>query len=265
MKSIIKSAILFSLLIAFTACSSDDDVNNLDASVSAGSLDITFNNMVGDEDFQLDKEYSVNGEDVSLSQVRYWISNIKLINDDGESIEIPESYFLIEETGAISIQDGAYEYPAKNRDVINIASVPGGTYTDIEFSVGVDQVYNDNLSLQAGELSQLNGMTNISWMWHTSYIFASIKGNKAGNDNNLVFETGLNDNYKTVTIDLEDALQIDGTSTGKIQLKADIAAILDGIDIEETPVIGAATPEAMELMATNFETKVFTWMSLSNE
>tara|TARA_B100000953_G_scaffold299255_1_gene298603 strand:+ start:1076 stop:1921 length:846 start_codon:yes stop_codon:yes gene_type:complete len=265
MKAILKATILCSALTLFMACSDDDAIESIDASVTPGSLDLTLDTMVGNEDFQLDTEYSIAGERVSFTQFRYWVSNIVLINKAGEHVEIPNSYFLIEETGALSIQDGAYEYPPNKRETINLSAVPGGEYIGIEFGIGIDQRYNDNLSLQAGELSQLNGMTNISWMWHTSYIFTSIKGSLLDDDTTLILETGLNDNYHTVNVALENAVEVSNTAAQEILLHVDLASIIEGIDVRTTPVVGASTPEAMELMANNFAYKSFTVAPVANE
>lgn len=267
MKALLKLTVIFSILISLVACSSDDSLDAIDASIEQpGSLDLTFNAMVDDEDFQLDKEYSIHGEQVSFNQLRYWISNVSLISESGERVEIPNSYFLLEETEAISVQDGAYQYPAKKRETISLENIPAGDYKEIEFSVGIDSTYNNNLSLQAGELSQLNGMTNISWMWHTSYIFSSLKGTNLGDESNLILETGLNSSYRKVIVALPETLTLNSSKEGFINLKVNIPSILDGVNLGETPMVGASTPEAMELMANNFQDKVFTYdPAMNNE
>ena len=254
MKTYIRLSILSVISILFIACSDDDDSNtsqNLELE-QQGALNLTFDAVVENEDFELHKTYTINNEEVSFSQLRYWVSNVVLIDSQGNRFEVPNSYYLLEENEAISVQEGSYEYPANKRETITLTELPAGDYTAIEFGIGIDEAYNDNLSLQAGELSQLNGMTNISWMWHTSYIFTSIKGKLLTDDTELVLETGLNENFSTVSLVFEEPVSISAENNEALNLTTNVAAILSGINFSETPVIGAATPEAMSLMATNF-------------
>lgn len=259
-------SILVLLIISLTSCSSDDDTISTDLTVtSPGELAITFDNQVGDADFVLNQEFTINGQTVTLNQLRYWVSNISLINDEVETVAIADSYFLIEETDAISIQDGAYEYPATKRETVTLSGIPAGNYTGISYAIGIDSKYNDNLSLQAGELSQLNGMTNISWMWHTSYIFTSVKGNIANSETALKLETGLNDSYRELSLSFDKALVVDASESNDLVIKADISGMLQGIDFTETPEIGASTPEAMNLMADNFQNVTFSLEAATDE
>jgi len=258
-------SILILLITLFTSCSNDDDIATTDLTASEpGAINLTFDSQVAGEPFTLDQTYTINGESITINQLRYWVSNIVLINEAGEAVALPESYFLIEETGTISIQDGAYEYPATQRESIALSGIPAGEYTDIQFSIGIDSQYNDNLSLQAGELSQLNGMTNISWMWHTSYIFASVKG-MLNNATELTLETGLNSSYRTLTIPFSEAISVNGSTNNTVTIASEITGMLEGIDFAETPIIGASTPEAMTVMADNFQNTTFTLQSDSNE
>lgn len=259
MKTFLNYLTAFLFISLTIACSSDDNIDDYDSSIDQpGALDLTFSTMVDNEEFTLNKAYTINETPVSFKQFRYWVSNISLTTSSGEQAVIPDSYFLIEETDAISIQDGAYEYPARKRQTINMENIPSGDYDEIVFSIGVDSTYNNNLSLHAGELSQLNGMTNISWMWHTSYIFSSIKGINMSDDTELILETGLNSSYRTVTIPLNQPMRINSSNKESVNLKVDLTALMNGLKLDETPTIGAATPEAMEIMADNYSNSVFT-------
>ncbi len=143
-----------------------------------------------------------------------------------------------------------------------MVALPSGSYTKIRFSVGVDETFNNNLSLQAGELSQLNGMTNISWMWHTSYIFSSLKGKNVATNGNILVETGLNANYRTIEITLPTALVISSSTLGTLNINVDVAKILQNIDLVANPTVSASTPAAMTTVANNFKDNVFTVVSV---
>lgn len=253
MKTYIRLSILTLLSILFVACSNDDDNSTNNSNLQQpGVLSLNFDAVVENENFELNKTYTINNEQVSFSQFRYWISNVVLIDNKGNRFDVPNSYYLMEETEAISIQDDNYEYPPSKRETITLIDLPSGDYTNIEFGIGVDADYNDNLSLQAGELSQLNGMTNISWMWHTSYIFTSIKGKIESDDTTLVLETGLNENFSTVNLHFNEPIIVSAQENASVNFSTNIAAILSGLNFNETPEIGAATPEEMSIMANNF-------------
>ena len=91
-------SILILLITLFTSCSNDDDIATTDLTASEpGAINLTFDSQVAGEPFTLDQIYTINGESITINQLRYWVSNIVLINEAGEAVALPESYFLIEE------------------------------------------------------------------------------------------------------------------------------------------------------------------------
>lgn len=83
-----------------------------EAAPEPGQLQIKFDNMLGNEDFQLQKNYLINGSNYKFENFRYWISNIRLQKEDGSWYSISNSYYLIEETGSIDIQERQFKYAA---------------------------------------------------------------------------------------------------------------------------------------------------------
>ncbi|MBO9673499.1 MAG: hypothetical protein J7577_08645 [Sphingobacteriaceae bacterium] len=248
--------ILLSALL-FTSCSKDAQLAAVNE--SEGKATLTFDAVVGISDFALDKDFTVGTKTWNFTQLRYWVSNVVLVKASGEEYAVPNSYYLIEENKAAET-NSAYIYPANKRESVELAGIPAGDYKAIRFSVGVPEKYNNNLSLQAGELSQLNGMTNVSWMWATSYIFSSLKGKvtEAATTKTIAVETGLNTNFKTVALNLPSALHISSAKSTTILLNADVTRITDGIDIMSTPVVGASQATVMAAVAANYSGKVFT-------
>jgi len=241
--------------VFFTACSKDDD--NVTPTEFNGQAVLNFNSMVNTDDFELNKDFTINGATYNFTQLRYWVSNVSLTNDKGQTYKVPDSYYLVEELNAIPVQEGSFEYPARKREDVTINDIPAGNYKSVTFSIGVDSVHNNNLSLQAGELSQMNGMTNISWMWHTSYIFSSLKGTMTagGASSNITVETGLNTNYRTLTVNLPAAINISSAAQARINLDIDVTKIITGLDLAKTPVIGAAQKTEMTMVADNYAQK----------
>lgn len=224
-----------------------------------GKAAVTFDAKVGSADFALNQNFSINNQTFQFTHFRYWVSNVSFIKEDGSKYSVPNSYYLIEENGAVAVQEGDFTYPANKRETVNFTNIPKGSYRGIEFSIGVDQRYNDNLSLQAGELSQLNGMTNISWMWHTTYIFTALAGKvtEASTTKNIKVETGINSNYKTVTLNFPAPIAISSKEDVSLNLAVDVAKVLDGINVFANPTIGANVPAIMSAVATNYQSKVF--------
>ncbi|RFS26740.1 hypothetical protein DVR12_02850 [Chitinophaga silvatica] len=245
------------------SCSKDDKKDNISP---IGQATLTFDSRVNTEDFALNKDFTIGGTKYKFTQLRYWVSNVSLINDKGETYNVPNSYFLLEENNAIDVQGGAFSYPARKREEVTISDIPAGNYKAVSFSIGVDAEHNDNLSLQAGELSQLNGMTNISWMWHTSYIFSSLKGSRiVGTDTTgITVETGLNTNYRSLKVDLPAAVAIGG-KTASIKFNVDVTKIIEGLDLAKTPVIGASQKTEMTLVADNYSKKAILVSGTSNK
>ncbi len=240
----------------FTSCSSDDDSNTLN-NPAIGNAEITFDSRVANADFALDTPFTINNNSYQFENLRYWVSNVELINSNNEAFSVPNSFYLIEETKEIGVQDGSFVYPATKRETVKINAIPSDSYSKIRFSIGVDATHNGNLSLQSGELSQLNGMTNVSWMWHTSYIFSSLKGKNTATNTAISVETGLNTNYRTVEVILPSELLVTNSAVAKIVLNVDVAKILQNVDLTATPTVSASTPAAMTIVADNFGTNVF--------
>jgi hypothetical protein len=247
-------------LISLNSCSNDDDNTTPDVS---GNAQINFDAKVGTADFALNTPFTIAGQSLQFERLRYWISDVKLMNAKNENYSVANSYFLMEEINEILVQE-KFKYTAKKREAIDLTAVPSGSYTKIIFSVGVDATHNDNMSIQAGELSQLNGMTNVSWMWHTSYIFSSLIGKNTTPTTpvSIAVETGLNTNFRTVEITLPTALVVTNSKTAKLNLNVDLLQIIKDIDLVTNPKVSASKPELMTKVSDNFKNNVFTVKSV---
>ena len=243
--------------LLFASCDKTED--NITLAEIEGKATVTFDAVVGTTDFALDKDFTANAKTWKFSQLRYWVSNVVLVNASGTEVAIPNSYYLIEENKAVPTNSD-FVYPANKRETVTLSDIPAGDYKSIKFSVGVPERFNNNLSLQAGELSQLNGMTNISWMWATSYIFSSLKGTvtEGATTKTLMVETGLNANFKKVALNLPGTIHIGSNKSTAIVVNTDVAKITDGVDIMATPSVGASQSTVMAAVANNYSSKVFT-------
>jgi hypothetical protein len=103
--------------------------------------------------------HPASGETITFTTLKYYISNVKLRKEDGTWWSQPESYHLI--------VVGDNTAPS-----INLEKVPVGTYTAIEYTIGVDSTRNVS-GAQTGALAPSNGMF---WSWLTGYIFIKAEG-----------------------------------------------------------------------------------------
>lgn len=258
-------SIYFYIASTLLLASCSDDSSDV-VTPQGSEATITFDTKVGTTDFALNKDFTVSTKTYNFTKLRYWVSNIVLIDAKGAEYKVPDSYYLMEEVGDLdltgTINGNNMIYPAHKRETVTVEEIPAGDYKSVRFSIGIDSKYNDNLSLQAGELTISNGMSNIAWMWHSSYIFSSVGGSVKEGSTSKTFlaETGLNDNYKTVTIDLANTVNF-ATSKGLI-LNVDIAGIFSDIDLIQTPTINAMNAPLMSKVATNYATKAITFGSV---
>lgn len=256
--------------LALASCSKDEATVVPVSEQPAGSLSLNFDAVYGNQDFALNKafDYELTGASgntkltYEFTKLRYWVSNVIMVAKDGTEYKVPDSYYLVEENNAQPIQGGSFNkvYPANKREQVVIEDIPAGEYKAVKFSVGVDQRYNDNLTLRAGELSALNAMANDDWMWFTSYIFTSAAGKltwvkpapEAPASKNFVFETGSNAQFKQKTIDLAKPINIGADYTSKIDLTVDAKKIVAFDSPFTDNIIGATKPALMTKLTDNF-------------
>lgn len=214
----------------------------------------------GAEDLQLDEPYELSaGSTVAFSEARYWLSNVQLTVAGGSTFTVPNAYYLVEVMKEQNLSNGAattQKIPANRRESIVIGDVPSGSYSGIAFSVGVDATHNDNLSLGGGELHVLKNMTaDNGWMWFTSYVFSKVKGTFVAGTNEplaIAWETGTNDNYRTVTKSFAAPVKVGAGVTTKVSFKNDLKKLFENLDPATTPTIKAAQASERTTLANNW-------------
>ena len=126
-----------------------------------GSLKMEFSNVVGENGLVLNTQSYVNaaGDTFYVSAYRYYISNIILNRTNGQSYAEPNSYHLLDQEDLASRK-------------IRLENVPGGEYSSVTFTIGVDSTKNVN-GANTGAIDPGNGM---HWTWNTGYIMAKLEG-----------------------------------------------------------------------------------------
>lgn len=125
-----------------------------------GNLVIELKHFAGDQLLKLDSATYKNelGQTFTVTNFKYYISNIRLKNSKGKEFISSESFFVNEDE-------------EKTKQII-LKNIPKETYTSIEFIIGVDSLHNCS-GAQSGALDPINAMF---WAWNTGYIFLKLEG-----------------------------------------------------------------------------------------
>lgn len=163
MKNIIFKSLLFiGLALIVSSCSKELDEN------INGSLEFEFDNLYDGQKLILNNQTYKNalGEEHTITVFDYFISNIKLIKENGQVFEVPQkdSYFLVKHSD-----------PSTYKFTLN--GIPQGKYKQIKYIVGVDSLRNTmDVSERTGVLDVAGAANGMYWSWNSGYIFLKMEG-----------------------------------------------------------------------------------------
>jgi hypothetical protein len=225
MKNTLKNTVAFlAMALALVSCTKDS-VNN-DVS-GTGSLKIQYENGFADNllVFGSATVPTSNNEVLKISKIKYIVSNIVLIKEDGSTFTYPksQSYFIVDEATPASL-------------LLNLTNIPAGNYKAVKFGIGVDQ---DQFNL--GATNQIN-------FWDEAQVAGMASNNWADGFKHIVFEgtftsptittntpfivhtgqTGTDYNYTEVSLDLPTNALVRNNITPQIHLSTDLSQLIDG-------------------------------------
>ena len=222
-----------------------------------GELSVEFDNIAGSSDLQLNTGVYTNaaGENFTVTNLKYFVSNFKLTNMDGTEYVVPQDscYFLIDEA---------------NEDTHEpILRVPEGEYKSISFMLGVDSLRNTtDISKRTGNLDVSGAAIDMYWSWNSGYIFFRMDGTSpsiASTGNAFQYHVGGFGGLNSTTINNLRTFKLDLTTRGTPKVKAgkltnihlmvDILKALNGstnMSFAATPMIH--TPTLGEAVANNY-------------
>lgn len=146
---------LMLLMLSFTSCKKNEENNT-----PVFPILLKFSNSVGNQALQLNTAYTnAFGESFTPKTFRYYITNISVKNNSGQTEILPATYFLVSEDSAAS-------------KTIQL-QVQSNNITSVQFLLGVDSTRNVS-GTQTGALDPVLGMF---WTWNTGYITAKLEGN----------------------------------------------------------------------------------------
>ncbi|WP_452218848.1 MbnP family protein [Lacinutrix undariae] len=242
MKNFKKYILLPVVALAIVSCSSDDIP-------VANNVTLKFNNTFGDNTIVLGdatsavatENTSTAGQTHHFEELKYVISNIRLIKENGDEIVYNVNDLDNGATVVNQAEISTLQY------VLN--DIPTADYTQIKFGLGIktdlntlDQESFPNFYAAAGEND-----TEMHWEWGTGYRFTKIEGFYGAANDVLSIHTGSTDDgdqgvdaYREVTLDLTTSAKV-GNSAPVITIKADFDALLSGTS-DITLGDGNATP-----------------------
>lgn len=253
MQNLKKYLLLSIASLAFVSCSSDDD------NPASNNVTLEFNNTFKNNTIVLGNASSASatantsaaGQVHRFSELKYVISNIRLIKDNGD--EVPYNVNDLDKGATVIDQ-------AKTASLSYVLSnVPSGTYKQIKFGLGIkteqntlDQVRFPNFYAAAGAND-----TEMMWEWGSGYRFTKVEG-FYGTDNKAMsihtgstvegtapnYTQGVNA-YRDITLNLTTNAVV-GSKAPKIKIKADFDKLLSG----KTNTITLSTGTGMDNNAT---------------
>jgi len=165
---------------------------------------LTFSMKYGDKDLKINEFYSTESKDTfRTTQLKFYISNIRLTQKNGTEYIEPESYHLF-----------SLENPDKKSIIIK--GVPPGEYEKISFALGIDSIRNHSGD-QVGDLDPANGMF---WTWSDGYLFLRYEGVlKKTPPKGLIVHIGEDAYYTPYTIAFSSPIKIEKNTEFTIPLK----------------------------------------------
>ena len=207
--------------VVLFSCTNNDD----EAITGEGSLKVEFDNIYKTADFAANTNYTnSNGEIVSVSKVKYIVSNIVLTKEDETTFTYPksQSYFILDELTPSTL-------------VLNLSGIPAGNYTKIKYGIGVDKAQWEAGATGQGDFLTIAQAAEMMWSWSAGYKFVAFEGTftsatvtAATQFKVHTGQTGTDYNYAEVALDLPVNALVRTTITPQIHIMADLSQIVDG-------------------------------------
>lgn len=201
---------------------------------------ITFNPILENRPIILEEVlyYNSNKDSLLIESLRFYVSNIELLNEKETVLSLKDNYYLID-----------LEYPESLK--IEIPTKSNISFNSIKFGIGIDSITNSK-GVMGGDLDPTKGMY---WTWQSGYINFKLEGvsDKCNTRKNR-FQYHLGGYQEPLNLYQEISLKIPSESR-EIVIDVDISSLLDNLDLSTTNQIMSPSYEALEI--ANFLPKIF--------
>jgi len=218
-----KSLVFISLVVSALCLSFQQKMRDISVSIQP-----TFKN----ENLVLDKVKYVTGKNdtVTISILKFYISDVEVAFENGTSYKEPQSYHLIDLENEKSLQ-------------IQLKNAPDLKIKQLTFNVGIDSTTNVSGNLE-GDLDPALGMY---WAWNSGYINMKLEGKSSSCKSvkkEFQFHIG---GYLPKQNALQRVVLDFHKNTTEIQLKVDISKWLDEVALKQTNSIMISGNEAIAM------------------
>ncbi|PQA96635.1 hypothetical protein B0A70_04135 [Chryseobacterium piscicola] len=220
--------------LTFTSCRNNDEEDS--SPEAKGKLQLKFENgfnNLGNIVLNQTTQTSSSGQKHQFSTLKYVISNISLIDENGNEFKYHENN---PDKGAFIINQ---EKAVAGIVYVDLDEIPKNKYKKIKFGLGISQ--NAYLLGQNGqaEFWEKAKKESLTWSWAAGYIFVKLEGKYGASSTNTEFmnHTGNMGNvaanntpdlYREVTLDLPTTARVSATVKPSIHILADFNQYLSG-------------------------------------
>ncbi|KQT22928.1 hypothetical protein ASG22_14370 [Chryseobacterium sp. Leaf405] len=228
---------LFFIALTFftlTSCRNNDEEDS--SSETTGNLQLKFENgfnNLGDIVLNQTTQTSSSGQKFQFSTLKYVISNITLIDENGGEFKY---HYNDPDKGAFIVDQAE---AAVGINYLNLTEIPKNNYKKIRIGLGINQ--SAYLIGQEGQgvFWQKAKAAGMAWSWAAGYIFTKLEGkygtssptsefmNHCGNMGNVTANNTA-DLYREITLDLPTTARVTQSITPAIHILADLNQYLSG-------------------------------------
>lgn len=221
-------------LLAVTSCRSDDEDSIADP--TPGKLQVKFENgfnNLGNIVLNQTTQTSGNGQKHQFSTLKYVISNITLIDENGGEFKYhyndpDKGAFIVDQAEAVA-----------GINYLNLTEIPKNNYKKIRIGLGISQTAYLIGQDGQGVFWQKAKTAGMAWSWAAGYIFTKLEGkygtsspttefmNHCGNMGNVTANNTA-DLYREITLDLPTTARVSKDVTPSIHILADFNQYLSG-------------------------------------
>ena len=246
-------AMIAAVALAITACKKDEETPPSTPSQpsTTGSVTAEFDMVFGTQPFELNTSFThpMTGDELTFTMFRFYLSNVRLQKSDGTWWTEPDSYRIID-----AATDEGHHF--------HIEDVPTGSYTAMEYVLGVDSTHNVS-GAQTGALSPTN---NMFWSWNSGYIMLKAEGTSPqSSSGNFMYHLGGFSGSNSVVRAMHahfggDTLTVVSSGTPVVKLQANIARLWHntGTSVATTSTVHMPGLNAFNMATGFFDDVTFT-------
>lgn len=221
--------------------------------LSAGNITLQINHTVGDEVIELTDgvyEQDNTAQAFNITRCQYYISEIQLVHDGGQTIDLTDLYLLV------NANQTDYDL-GEHEEVVNLEA--------INFNIGVpEEINHGDPALWPSDHPLGLANQNMHWGWTSGYRFIALEGEtNPGTNLETTFQFhAVADKYYTA-ISLETIGVINEEGNAAIVLESDIQKLIKDVTLQGNIEHGEGPSNA--ILIGNFAfNNVFEFKTVSN-